>query len=117
MKGKGTTISDRISRMNSWIFGGQFGSLADSFLTRARSARSWYPQCTISLRADLRVQEGRQLGVLLAVLVGLAEALLDLGQATRLQTVGANLVEHARLPSMVRVAGSASQEAPTAEVA
>src|SRR5207245_8011982 len=32
-------------------------------------------------RSDLRVPEGEQLRVLLAVLVGLAEALLDLGQA------------------------------------
>ena len=56
MKGKGTTISERISLMNSWIFGGQFGSLADSFRTRARSARSSYPQmCTISLRGPISV--------------------------------------------------------------
>src|SRR6266480_2163513 len=37
-------ISELMVRMNSWIFGGQFGSLEASPRMRARSARSLYPQ-------------------------------------------------------------------------
>jgi len=44
MNENGTTISERIARMNSWIFGGQFVSFAASPRTRTRSARSLYPQ-------------------------------------------------------------------------
>src|SRR5437899_7233477 len=50
-------------------------------------------------RSDLRVPEGEQLRVLLAVLVGLAEALLDLRQAAGGDAIGADLVDHAGLLS------------------
>src|SRR5262249_32019254 len=43
---------------------------------------------------DLRVPEGRKGRVLLPVLVRLAIALLDLGQAAGLERVGADLVDH-----------------------
>src|SRR5262249_47832440 len=46
-------------------------------------------------RPDLRVQESRERGVLLAALVRLAVPLLDLSQATGHDTVGADLVDHA----------------------
>src|SRR5207247_9962369 len=49
--------------------------------------------------SDLRVPEGGQRGVLLAVLVGLAEALLDLGQAARGDPIGSDLVDHGGLLS------------------
>src|SRR5581483_1762630 len=45
-------------------------------------------------RPDLGVPEGGQRRVLLAVLVGLSVALLDLGQAAGLERVGAELVDH-----------------------
>src|SRR5213594_3725096 len=48
---------------------------------------------------DLRVPEGGQRGVLLAVLVGLAEALLDLGQAAWGDPIGSDLVDHGGLLS------------------
>src|SRR5207244_1731739 len=44
---------------------------------------------------DLRVPERKQLRVLLAVLVRLAETLLDLGQAAWSDAIGADLVDHA----------------------
>jgi len=50
-------------------------------------------------RPDLGVPEGGQLGVLLAVLVALAESLLDLGQASRGDAIRPDLVDHARLLS------------------
>src|SRR5207245_9413901 len=46
-------------------------------------------------RPDLRVPEREQLRVLLAVLVRLAETLLDLGQAAWSDLIGADLVDHA----------------------
>src|SRR5206468_11463122 len=55
-------------------------------------------------RPDLGVQEGRQLGILLPVLVGVPEALLDFAEAPRRDLVGANLVNHVRLLSTVWVA-------------
>jgi len=56
MKENGITISERIWRMNSWIFGGQFDSFEASPCTRARSARSLYPQMwTISLSGPTSV--------------------------------------------------------------
>ncbi|MNC88118.1 hypothetical protein D3C83_39050 [compost metagenome] len=49
-------------------------------------------------RPDLGVPERGELGVLLAEFVGLAEALLDFGQAVRLQIVGSEFVDHGGPP-------------------
>src|SRR5258705_1894162 len=49
-------------------------------------------------RADLGAPEGGERRVLLAVLVGLAVALLHLGQAAGLERVGPELVDHRRSP-------------------
>src|SRR5262249_57881208 len=53
--------------------------------------------------ANLRVPERGEGRVLLAVLVGFAVALLDLGQAARLEGVGPDLVDHGR--ASIRVTG------------
>src|SRR5204863_7695352 len=56
-------------------------------------------------RSDLGVQKGSQLGVLLAGLVGLTEALFDLGQTAGGDAIGTNLVDHVRLLSTLRDRG------------
>jgi hypothetical protein len=47
--------------------------------------------------ADLRVEEGGELGVLLPVFVGFPVTLFGFGEATDLEPVGADLVDHGRI--------------------
>jgi hypothetical protein len=46
---------------------------------------------------DFGVEEGRELGVLLPMFVGFPVTLLDFGEATDLEPVGADLVDHWRI--------------------
>ena len=87
--------------MNSWIFGGQFASFERLAANARAIGEILVPPDVDDLveRSDLGVQERRELGVFLAVLVGVAETLLDLGEAAWSDLVGADLVNHVRLLS------------------
>src|SRR5207249_10132473 len=60
---------------------------------------------------DLGVEEAGELRVLLPIVVRLGETLLDLGQASGLDLVGPDLVDHAATPFVVWVRGDEAHSA------